>query len=261
MLYISFSAHNGVRGFLHFKKLHCCTTCQATAGSHVPISDIQNLWKWDTSVPIDLNHKLGSVLFICWYCLVFNPAQFWQPCPIHLFFFPHGRVRAYVISGRCLVGPYFCVFRIQTKSRKQNGVSSSERLLAVYDELIISEMSVVMKIGHLQEATQFTVTEVFTFLVTPSSSRLYTPLLKDGELRADATTLHAYKDYSCFISHVLILFLNSRNAFGCRRKYKQTIFMKHMHPQHTHTCVKGGRSLWCCHRCNKHSFISMLAEC
>lgn len=53
----------------------------------------------------------------------------------------------------------------------------------VYDELIISEMSVVMKIGHLQEATQFTVTEVFTFLVTLASSPLYT-----GESRPDKMT-------------------------------------------------------------------------
>lgn len=48
----------------------------------------------------------------------------------------------------------------------------------VYEELIIYEKSVVMKIGHLPEATQFTVTEVFTFLITPSSSRLYTLLAK-----------------------------------------------------------------------------------
>lgn len=71
-----------------------------------------------------------------------------------------------------------------------------------------------MKIGHLQEATQFTVTEGFTFLVTPSPSRLYTLLLRDSELRADPTTLHAYKDYSRLISHVQTLLLDGRNALG-----------------------------------------------
>lgn len=94
----------------------------------------------------------------------------------------------------------------------------------VYDELIISEMSVVMKIGHLQEAAQFTVIEFFTFLVTPNSSRLNTLLLRECELRADPTKLHAYKDYSCFISHVLIMFLVRQE---CRMSEEvQTTFMK-----------------------------------
>lgn len=43
-------------------------------------------------------------------------------------------------------------------------------LLTVHDELIIYKMSSVMKVGHVQEAARFTVTEVFfTFLVTLSS--------------------------------------------------------------------------------------------
>lgn len=102
---------------------------------------------------------------------------------------------------------------------------------AVYDELIISEMSVVMKIGRLQEATQFTVTEIFTFLVTPCSSPLY-PLL----LRADATTFHAYKDYHRFVLRALILLLGGRNALGCWREAKT--FMKHTFMKHTHTHLR-----------------------
>lgn len=77
-------------------------------------------------------------------------------------------------------------------------VAPPEVAHTVYDELIISEMSVVMKIGHLQEATQFTMTEVFTFLVTPRFSRLP----RDSERRAEPTTLHAYEDYSCLILHL-----------------------------------------------------------
>lgn len=65
------------------------------------------------------------------------------------------------------------VFRNHTKSRKQNGGSSSKRLLALSDdELIIYEMSAVMKIGRLPEAAPFTVTEPFTLLIAPGSSPL-----------------------------------------------------------------------------------------
>lgn len=79
------------------KKLHRCTTCQAAAGSHFPISEknlpnFPDLWKRHTSVPIDLNHKLGCVLFICRYSFLFNLAPFWQSFPLHLLFFPRGRV-------------------------------------------------------------------------------------------------------------------------------------------------------------------------
>lgn len=93
-----------------------------------------------------------------------------------------------------------------------------------------------MKIGHLQEATQFTVTEVLTFLVTASSLWLYTVLLRDSELRADPTTLHAYKDYFCFISHVPILLLDSKNALGCTKGVQTGTTCTCA--QHAHTCVK-----------------------
>lgn len=181
----------GFRAFLHFKQLHCCSTW-LTLASHFPMSEknlpnIPDLWEKKTSIPIDLNHKLGGVLFIYWYCLVFfNLAVFWQPCPPHLLFLPWGWVRGYIVSGRCLLGP-FCP---ECSEFIQNPESKMVAPRTVYDELIIYEMSVVMKIGHLPEATQFTVTEVFTFLITPSSSRLYTLLAKGqrAESRPDKMT-------------------------------------------------------------------------
>lgn len=93
MLHIRFSVHNGVRAFLYFKELHYRTTCQAAAGSHFPISEknlqnIPDLWKGETSMPIDLNHKLGCVLFICWYCLVFNLALFGSRVLFICYLFP-----------------------------------------------------------------------------------------------------------------------------------------------------------------------------
>lgn len=117
--------------------------------------------------------------------------------------------QADVRSGLCSVCSEF------RQSPENKMVAPPARgLLVVYDELIISEMSFVMKIGHLQEATQSTVTEVFTFPVTPSSSPSYTPLPRDGELRAEPPTLRAYEDYSCSVSRVPISSLAGRNAFG-----------------------------------------------
>lgn len=60
-----------ITGSEHFsisKKLHCCTTCQAAAGSHFQISkrnlpNISDLWKRETSVPIDFNYNHGCVLY------------------------------------------------------------------------------------------------------------------------------------------------------------------------------------------------------
>lgn len=132
------------------------------------------------------------------------------------------------------------VFRIHTKSRKQNGGSSSERLLAlVYDELIIYEMSVVMKIGHLPEATQFTVTEVFTFLITPSSSRLHTLLAKGqrAESRPDKMTC---------LWRLLLLHFTCADIVAWWQECTwmsrevQTDKILETHGMHnTHTCVKG----------------------
>lgn len=161
----------------------------------------------------------------------FNLAPFWQPCPLHLLFFPRGRVRGYIISGRCLVEPFFFVFGIHTTRKTKWWLLQWEAARTVCDELIISEMSVVMKIGHLQEATQFIVTEVFTFLVTLGSSQLYT---RWERTRQD----YMLRKIIPASFRVPILLGGGRNALGCRRKRKQTTFMKH-----TCTCThlrKGG---------------------
>lgn len=65
-------------------------------------------------------------------------------------------------------GPVFLCVQNLDKVGQNKMVAPLEVAYTAYDELIISEMSVVMMIGHLQEAAQFTMTEILTFLVTPS---------------------------------------------------------------------------------------------
>lgn len=66
-------------------------------------------------------------------------------------------------------------------------------------------MSLLMKIGHLQETTTFAAAEVSTRLLAVVRHRQ-----KGIELCADQTRLHAHKDYRRFISPVPILLFDGR---------------------------------------------------
>lgn len=78
------------------------------------------------------------------------------------------------------------LFRIQKKSEAKQRLKATH---AVDDELIIYQMSLLMKIGHLQETTPFDAAEVSTSLVTPGSSLLFTSAKRASSC---AQTRHDY---------------------------------------------------------------------
>lgn len=132
MLHIHVFLHNGVRAFLHFKKLHRFAICQAAAGREFPISEknLQNtpdLWKRETSIPIDLNHKLGCVLLICWYCSNFNLALFWQLVLFFCYFFPREELKTISFKAYVAYGAFFCVFRLCRQSPENKMVAPPAR--------------------------------------------------------------------------------------------------------------------------------------
>lgn len=159
---------SGPRPFLHSEE-NCIAAfpakpqlALATQFLRKILQNIPDLWKRNASLPFDPNHMLDCVLFISRYCLFFNLAA------LHLLQSPQ---RAHIVSGRLCQPPCFfpplCIWSSHKIRKTKWRPLQREAARTVGDELVISKMSAVMKIGHLQEATQFTVTEVFTFLVTP----------------------------------------------------------------------------------------------
>lgn len=130
-----------ITGSEHFSISKNCIAsllAKAAAGSWFSILDknlqnISHLWKRETSAPIDLKDKLGPVLLICWCYWVSNLTLFWQQHLLQLLRSLLGK--ASVSHGfRQMLGVktlFFSVVTIQTTSRKQNGCSSSEKLLTL----------------------------------------------------------------------------------------------------------------------------------
>lgn len=139
------------------------------------------------------------MLFICWYYLVLNLELLWQPLPLHLSFIsPEDESEAYIISDRCLLGPFWPVCsefipgpEIYTQCpwwahylSNANGIEnpspSTNNWIFCDGDLYVSHHA------HLLTVLRY--------------------CQKDMELQADPTR------YFCFVSHVPIILLDGRNA-------------------------------------------------
>lgn len=113
---------------------------------------------------------------------------------------------------------YLSVFRIQNPANKM-------LILSMISSLFL-EMSAGMKTGHLQEATQFT--RSLRFSSRPAPHGCWVTVNRERSQQ-----------------HYMLIKIIPASFYTCTCTHDTRT---HLH--------KGSRSLWCCHRCNKHPFIS-----